>query len=130
MLNDILGGKGEFDLGAIGDLLGNGGAQNILQQLSQGGLGDVVQSWLGKGENLPVSADQLQAILGNEQLNQIASRFGIDPHQIATLLPGLIDKLSPNGHLAEGGLGDLIGGFLGDKGGNIAGDLLGGLFKR
>lgn len=132
MLNNFLGGKGGFDLGAIGDLLGNGGIQSILQQLSQGGLGEVVQSWIGNGENLPVSAEQLQSILGNEQLTQLASRFGIDPSQIASLLPGVIDQLTPNGQLPEGGIADALGGLLGGKGFDVGavGNLLGGLFKR
>ncbi|MEM9964339.1 MAG: YidB family protein [Asticcacaulis sp.] len=132
MLNNFLGGKGGFDLGAIGDLLGNGGIQTILQQLSQGGLGEVVQSWIGNGENLPVSAEQLQNILGNEQLTQLASRFGIDPSQIASLLPGVIDQLTPNGQLPEGGIADALGGLLGGKGidAGAVGNLLGGLFKR
>lgn len=134
VLNSLLGGKNGPDIGALGELLGNGGVQDIVQKLSQGGLAEVVQSWIGKGENLPVSLEQLQAILGNEHVAKIASGFGIDPQQITSLLPGLIDNLTPDGQLPSGGIADVLGGFLGDKGGNVAADaiggLLGGLFKR
>ncbi|MFT4090964.1 MAG: YidB family protein [Asticcacaulis sp.] len=132
MLNNFLGGKGGFDLGAIGDLLGNGGVQDIVAKLSQGGLGEVVQSWIGNGENLPISAEQLQNILGNDQITQLASKFGIDPSQFASLLPGVIDQLTPNGQLPEGGIADALGGLLGGKGidAGAVGNLLGGLFKR
>lgn len=82
----------------------NGGLDGLLAKLQQGGLGDVVKSWLGNGQNLPVSADQITKALGNPQIAAVAKQFGIDPQQVSTLLaqnlPGLVDKLSPAGALS------------------------------
>lgn len=130
----VLGDKaGNFDLNSLASALGDGGISGIVQNLSQGGLGDIVQSWIGNGENLPVSLDQLQAIIGSEQVTKIASSLGIDPSQIADVLPGLIDKLTPGGALPQGGLGDVLGNVLGQSGGQLGGglgDLIGGFLKR
>lgn len=82
----------------------NGGLDGLLAKLQQGGLGDAVKSWLGNGQNLPVTADQLTKALGNPQIAAVAKQFGIDPQQVSQLLaqnlPGLVDKLSPNGALS------------------------------
>ncbi|OQS34394.1 hypothetical protein B0T39_19630 [Chromobacterium haemolyticum] len=84
---------------------GAGGAlQALLQQ--QGGLGELVSSWVGQGGNLPVSAEQIQQVLGSEQLSGLAEKFGLEQGQLSQLvaehLPGLVDKLTPNGQLPQG----------------------------
>lgn len=89
----------------------NGGIDGFLQMFRDKGLGGVVASWIQNGQNLPISPEQIQDVLGNEHIAKIAGKLGIDPQQasaqIAQLLPGLIDRLSPNGDLpAE--RGDLI----------------------
>ncbi len=80
-----------------------GGLSGLVQTFEGGGLGDVVKSWVSTGDNLPVSAEQIQSILGNEQLRQIAGSLGIDPDQaashLAQYLPLLVDQLSPSGSL-------------------------------
>ncbi|MFP5383177.1 MAG: YidB family protein [Gammaproteobacteria bacterium] len=82
----------------------SGGLDGLLAKLKQGGLGDVVQSWLGNGQNLPVSAEQITKALGQPQVAAVAKQFGIDPQQVSSLvaqnLPGLVDKLSPGGALS------------------------------
>lgn len=82
----------------------NGGLDGLLAKLRQGGLGDIVQSWLGNGQNLPVSAEQITQALGSPQIAAVAKQVGIDPQQVSSLLaqnlPGLVDKLSPNGALS------------------------------
>lgn len=84
-------------------LAGMGGYQGVLAKLNQAGLGSVVQSWIGKGGNLPITADQIQAALGNEHLRQLASSFGIPVDQVAGMLaqhlPTAVDQASPNGAL-------------------------------
>jgi uncharacterized protein YidB (DUF937 family) len=81
----------------LGDLGG------IVNQLQQGGLASQVQSWLGNGANMPVSADQLRAALGNEQVKQIAQHLGLPIDQALAMLsqhlPDMVDKASPNGVL-------------------------------
>lgn len=82
-----------------------GGLQGLLQKFEQGGLGEVVASWTGNGQNLPVSAAQIVQVLGEGRINQLAAAVGMDPQQVgqqlAQHLPGLIDHLSPNGQLPD-----------------------------
>ncbi|MFZ5755423.1 MAG: YidB family protein [Pseudomonadota bacterium] len=82
----------------------NGGLDGLLNKLKQGGLEPVVKSWLGNGQNLPINADQITKALGNPQIAAVAKQFGIDPQQVsqlvATQLPAIVDKLSPNGALS------------------------------
>lgn len=85
-------------------MAGNGGLEGVLAKLQQGGLGDAVKSWLGNGQNLPISAEQVASVFGQPQIAAVASQFGIDPQQVtsqvAQHLPGLVDKLSPGGVLS------------------------------
>ncbi len=85
----------------------NGGLGGLLKTFEQGGLGDVVKSWVASGQNLPISADQLQAVLGSGKLQEIAAQLGISPEQASTslaeMLPKVVDHLTPNGQLPEGG---------------------------
>lgn len=89
------------------DLIGNheGGLSGLVDKLKEGGLGEQVASWIGTGGNLPVSAEQIQAALGSGVLADLAAKAGIDPAamsgHVAELLPGLIDKLTPNGEIGE-----------------------------
>ncbi len=102
-------------IGAVlGQLLANdgegGGLRGLVEKFNEAGLGEVVGSWIGKGENLPVSADQLKEVLGSDLLGKLAGQLGVDPAQasgqLAELLPGLVDKLTPQGVAPENGLGD------------------------
>jgi len=71
------------------------------------GLGGLVSSWIGSGQNLPISADQLNSVLHCDALNQAAAKFGIDPNQLQSmmtqLLPHIVDKMTPNGQAAAAG---------------------------
>ncbi len=116
-LGQMLGGQQAQ--GAAGDnpmlqvvmgLMNNsGGLSGLLDKFQQGGLGDLVQSWVGTGSNLPISAEQIQQVLGSRALGDIASKLGIQPEQAAgelsQALPDVVDKLTPGGQLpAEGDL--------------------------
>jgi uncharacterized protein YidB (DUF937 family) len=83
-----------------------GDLQGLVNQLQQGGLGTQVQSWLGSGQNLPVSPAQLQSALGSDQVRELARHFGIDPDAalklLAEHLPSTVDQASPNGTLNAG----------------------------
>lgn len=126
LLGNAVGGQGtQGVLAAVQGLIGeSGGLQGLVQKLQRGGLGEQLTSWLGNGQNLPISAEQIQQVLGSPQIAALASKFSIDPQQaaaqIAEFLPGIIDKLSPNGQLPQGGdvlsQGvDLLKGFLGGR---------------
>jgi uncharacterized protein YidB (DUF937 family) len=71
-------------------------------------LGDVVSSWVGTGENLPLNADQISNTLGSETIQNLAAKAGVSSTEVSSLLaqqlPGLIDKLTPDGVIPEGGL--------------------------
>jgi uncharacterized protein YidB (DUF937 family) len=83
-----------------------GDLQGLVNQLQQNGLGPQVQSWLGNGANLPVTADQLRAALGSDQVKALAQHFGVDPDAalklLAQHLPAVVDKASPNGVIKPG----------------------------
>lgn len=116
MLGKLGGAKGNMGQVALDLLNQNGGLSGVLDKFKQGGLGEVAASWVGKGENMPISADQIASLLGNGQLAEMAAKFGIHPEtlsaQIAQHLPGMVDKLTPDGEVpAESGniLSTLLG---------------------
>src|SRR5690348_1716914 len=88
------------DQGAGGLLAGLGG---LLNRLHQGGLGDIASSWVGAGQNQPVSPGQLGSALGPQIIKAIAERSGLSEEevtsQLSQVLPGVVDKLTPNGRL-------------------------------
>jgi uncharacterized protein YidB (DUF937 family) len=75
----------------------------LVAALQQGGLGPQVQSWLGNGANIPITADQLKAVLGNSQVQDFARHLGLPVDEtlkvLAQYLPDIVDKASPNGTL-------------------------------
>lgn len=93
----------EPEQAAVAGLLGAGGTQlsGLLEKFGSAGLGEQVQSWIGKGSNLPVSAEQIKSVLESDQLASLASKLGVSPDQaaekVAGLLPGVIDKVTPDG---------------------------------
>lgn len=107
-------------LRVVAGLLGNegpaGGLGGLISKFQQGGLGDVIGSWVGTGQNLPISPDQLRQVLGGDAIGQIAQQLGVShgdaAGQLAQLLPQAIDHLTPHGQVPAGGLGDM-GSLLG-----------------
>lgn len=90
-----------------------GGLQGLMGMLQQKGLGDVVQSWISTGANLPITAEQVMGALGHGNMQQLASQSGLSVEdvgaQLSQHLPGFVDKLSPEGQLPDA---DALGGFL------------------
>ena len=76
---------------------------SLLGRFEQAGLGQVAQSWVGTGPNQPVSPQQVQTALGDDQVQAMSSQTGMAPQnlvsEIARVLPGLIDRLTPEGKL-------------------------------
>ena len=85
----------------------NGGLEGIIQSFQQGGLGEIVNSWVSTGQNLPISAEQIQSILGGVSLSGLAAQRGVSPEQVsdslADVLPQLIDQMTPDGKVPQGG---------------------------
>lgn len=93
----------------LGSLMGmiesNGGVPALLEKMKASGLSDQVASWVGQGENQPVSGDQITQALGADQLQEIAAKVGIEPEHASTglaqLLPQIINQLTPNGEVPQ-----------------------------
>jgi uncharacterized protein YidB (DUF937 family) len=98
-----------------------GGVQGLIQKLTAGGLAEHVQSWIGKGGNLPVSAEQIQSVLGSGTLASLAKQFGVSEtaaaDTVSQALPTVVDQVTPNGavedDLLQQGLGLLKGKLFG-----------------
>ena len=75
----------------------------LVAALQNGGLDAQVKSWLGPGANLPITEEQLKAVLGNAQVQEFARHLGLPVDQalkvMAQYLPEIVDKASPNGVL-------------------------------
>ena len=115
-------------LSVITGMLGNDGAHGGLGGLAgkfqEAGLGHVMNSWTGNGDNHAISGDQLTNVLGSGALGDIASKLGMSQGDaagsLAQILPGLINHMTPQGQAPAGGLGssgDLMG-------------MLGGLLRK
>jgi uncharacterized protein YidB (DUF937 family) len=126
MLEDILGGAlGQAGIGgessegglstggglvgmllpAVSGMLANGGLSNILGKMQSEGLSAQADSWVGDGENLPISPEQAKQVVGAEQVQALASQAGLSEDQAATVLadalPQVVDEVSPEGRLPD-----------------------------
>jgi uncharacterized protein YidB (DUF937 family) len=103
-------------VGMLADNGQGGGLAGLVEKFQSAGMAEQVNSWIGTGQNLPVSPEQLQGALGADQMSQLASKMGLSTGdlgaQLSQMLPQVVDQLTPGGQLPEGGLGDL-GGLLG-----------------
>ena len=118
-LGKVLGGASNPLAGSLLQMIQNqpGGLQGLVQTFHDKGLGGIAQSWVGTGQNLPISADQIQHVLGSDQVKALAAKAGISPDAasgaIAQMLPGVIDKLTPNGQIPDhGNLMSIVGSLL------------------
>lgn len=91
---------------------GLGGLAGLAEQFRRGGLGDVMNSWISTGENLPISPDQLGGVLGGDVLGKLTQHTGMDQGdllgQLSQLLPQMVNHATPDGRIPEGGgIGDI-----------------------
>lgn len=103
---------------------GQGGLGGLIAKFQRAGLGEAASSWVGTGKNQAVTGEQMSDALGESTIADLASKMGMNQGDaagsLASMLPGLIDKLTPNGAAPAAGLGnsgDLMG-------------MLGGLLQR
>lgn len=118
VVGGLLGGQSTQNplLQAVTSLLGNnsnlGGLAGLVQAFQKNGLGEIVNSWVSTGQNMPVSPQQIEQGLGSDVLRQLASNAGLSPQdassQLSNLLPNLIDKLTPNGKIESDPLEQLL----------------------
>ena len=90
---------------ALSMLQKNGGLEGVLGKFRQGGLAQQADSWVGTGQNMNISADQLEQVLGSSTINDLASRVGMPADQagsaMAQMLPDIINRLTPQGQVPE-----------------------------
>lgn len=103
LLDGLIGGAVGAEMVTVvnGLIEKHGGVKGIVAQFQQQGLGPTIQSWVGNGENLPISPEQIQHALGSETVQQLAAKLGIPPDQLAAklseILPQAVDKMTPTG---------------------------------
>jgi uncharacterized protein YidB (DUF937 family) len=116
VLGKMMGDKGGMAQIALDMFNQNGGLSGILDKFKEGGLAEQAASWVSKGENMPISAEQLSGVLGSDAIAGMAAKFSISPEtlsaQIAEHLPTVIDKMTPDGEVNEGS-GNLLSTVLG-----------------
>ena len=108
--DNMSGGTGNKDLMEQAlNLINNpaiGGLPGLINKFEKGGLGEIISSWVGTGANQPISADQIINALGADRIHEIADKLGVADNQVsdglASVLPQIIDKLTPNGKVPEG----------------------------
>lgn len=90
---------------ALSMLRQNGGLEGILGKFRESGLSHQADSWVSTGQNMSISADQLQNVFGPSTISELASRLGVSEQQagseMAQVLPEVIDRLTPEGQLRE-----------------------------
>jgi len=118
LLDDVLGMAGigntaqsQQHAGALSMILNYinspqvGGIAGLQKMFEEKGLGSIISSWIGTGQNLPVSADQLQNVLHGGALENMASKSGIDVSQLTAvfsqLMPHAVDQMTPNGQIPD-----------------------------
>ena len=116
-------GRGDM-LSAVLRMLADDGdglrIDGLAERFEDGGMSEVLASWIGHGDNLPISPEELQNVLGTETIDDLARQLGLSRRvtvdRLSQMLPYVVDKLTPTGHVPEQGLGDM-----GDLMGRMAG---------
>lgn len=121
------GGSGQSNrlLGAAAALISrSGGLNGLMQMFQQHGMGDTVNSWISTDRNRDISPHEIQDALGQDNVRAVAQDAGVSEQEassgLASVLPQLVDKLTPDGKLpvstnADSTLNRLASHFLGSR---------------
>jgi len=116
ILGQVLGGGAQRGGGGgMGDILGQvlgggasggmGGLGGLLEQMQRAGYGEQARSWVGTGQNMPVSPDVLGQIFGQGGIEEIARQAGVTPQEASTglsgLLPDVVNQVTPDGQVPD-----------------------------
>jgi len=105
MFDGLLGGiVGAGMVTAVNGIIEkHGGLQGVMNEFERNGLGPTVKSWVGTGPNQPISADQVQQVLGPELLQQLSAKSGLSVEELTQklshVLPQAVDRLTPDGKI-------------------------------
>lgn len=103
VLSKVGGEQGQMAQIAMDLFNQNGGLPGILEKFNQNGMAEQAASWVSKGTNLPISAEQITSVLSSSVVTDIAAKFGISAEtltsNIAEHLPNMIDKMTPDGEV-------------------------------
>jgi len=81
----------------------SGGINGLKAKFEKEGAGSIIQSWIGTGQNLPISKEQVEKVMGNQFIQDVAKKMGVEPsvasEKLSHMLPTVIDKLTPNGQV-------------------------------
>ncbi|MBL9172520.1 MAG: DUF937 domain-containing protein [Verrucomicrobiales bacterium] len=128
LLDGILGALGPGgDGGSLvtlvtGFLQGQGGLEGLGRRFESAGLGNIFQSWIGKGPNLPIGGDQILKVFGEQDLGRLGQKLGLEAADaaegLAHFLPKIVDQLTPegtpvSGPALESGIRSLVSGGIG-----------------
>jgi uncharacterized protein YidB (DUF937 family) len=76
-----------------------------VEQFRQNGHGDVINSWIGSGQNQPIAPEQLHQALGPDAVNNLSRMTGVSGQdlvaELSRVLPGIVDKLTPQGRVPD-----------------------------
>ena len=103
LLDGLVGGAVGAEMATVVNnfIQKQGGVKGVLAQFEKQGLGSTIRSWIGNGENQPITADQMHRALGYEKLQELGAKLGLSPDAMAAklseYLPKAIDKLTPRG---------------------------------
>ncbi len=116
ILAQILAGQGAAQGVAHGAAAQNP-LQGLLQQFQQAGLGETMNSWIGTGQNQPISPDALSRVFGQSRVDEMAAQAGTDSHslldQLSQLLPRAVDGMTPQGQIPDtNSIQDMLASFL------------------
>jgi len=119
LMSKMTGDSGSSDnaMSALSGLLGNsdGGVDlgGLVSKMQGGDMASIASSWLSKGSNDSIGADQLRGMFGDDKISQFATQLGTDEDSalsgLSKALPNMVDKGSPDGSLLDslGGIGGL-----------------------
>lgn len=112
IVGGLIGGQGGNQnalVSAVLEFINNqpGGLNGLIEKFNAGGAGGIIGSWIGTGENQPISPETLQNVLGSDTIGALAQKVGIDPQQasgiLAQVLPHVVNGATPNGEVPAGG---------------------------
>lgn len=84
-------------------VVGSSGLGELLERFRNAGTSEQVDSWVGRGENQPLTREQVQNAIDPQTLEELARQTGFSTSdlidRIARDLPDAVDQVTPGGQL-------------------------------